>query len=136
MHRGIHRGGVIYLAAFITFLGCADERGGLTQPELSALTICNNSVTSGEVDSPVPPWSGGHQALFTIKNNLSQTTTGSVTCSMTYPLLCNGVSPNQVTLGPGASQGVTVTFSTRNAGTGTLIASSCGGSKSVSVVVQ
>lgn len=109
--------------------GCSSEKPAPTEVSLGILTTCDNSVATVDIDTPVAHNTSGHNGIFRITNNLSQSATGGVTCSGSGTITCTGVSPSTVTLGPGASTNVTATFNAGATPGGFLSVKSCGGSQ-------
>ncbi len=70
--------------------------------------------------APHPPNTGGYSETFTVQNTGYYSDTYTITCAGFGPVTCTGTSTGTLTLGSGASQMVTGSYTVGSAGTGSL----------------
>jgi hypothetical protein len=106
-------------------------------PGFSSLVTCTRTVAVVELDRPVQHNTTGHAGTFLVTNTSSTSNAAAVTCTGYGTITCTGVAPSTLTLAPGQSGSVGITFS---AGAPSKVSGvrvgSCGGLTSPKIVVE
>ncbi len=113
MTRRTAAGRLSTLSLFALLCSCSGDvptaatyRGGLPHSAF-AVTVFPN----GSKYMTVSAYSSGNEKEFWVKNTSTSSGTTSLGCAATGGLSCTSTAPGSVSLSPGESTGVTVTFS-------------------------